>query len=64
MTDKEDIERRLDFLVRELDELCALAKNPETAKFLHSQKIVIGQIYARASLILLSYCSQSLLRDA
>ena len=50
--EEEELERRADFIIRELDEFYALARNPKTAKLLHSQKIALGQIYARASLIL------------
>lgn len=61
--DEEDLERRLDFIVRELDEFCALASNPETTRLAHSQKIAFGQIYARVSLILSFYLSHKRVKN-
>jgi hypothetical protein len=49
---EEQIERRIDFLVRELDELCSLANNPETRDLVAAQQIGIGQIQFRGALIL------------
>ena len=46
------IERRVDFLVRELDELCLMANNPETRDLIANEAIGIGQVQFRASLIL------------
>lgn len=45
------IEYRIDAIVRELDEFCAMANNPETVDLIDSQRIGIGQIISRASLI-------------
>lgn len=45
------IEYRIDCVVRELDELCAMANNPETVDLVEGQKIGIGQIISRAQLI-------------
>jgi len=42
---------RIDCVVRELDELCAMANNPETVDLVERQKIGIGQIISRATLI-------------
>jgi hypothetical protein len=46
------IERRADFILRELDEFCALATHHETADLIDSQRIAIGQIMTRTQLIL------------
>lgn len=46
------IEYRIDALVRELDEICALAANPGTVELVEAQKIGIGQIKFRADLIM------------
>ena len=45
------IERKLDSIVRELDEVCALASNAETVDLIEGQKIAVGQIVTRAQLI-------------
>jgi hypothetical protein len=45
------IEYRIDAVVRELDELCAMASNPETVDLVEGQKVGIGQIISRAQLI-------------
>lgn len=42
---------RIDAIVRELDELCAMANNRETVDLIDGQKIGIGQIISRATLI-------------
>lgn len=46
------IERKVDWLVRELDELCAMANNAETRDLVAKEAIGIGQIQFRAGLIL------------
>lgn len=48
---EEQIERRLDYIVRELDEFCAMANNPETVDLIEGQRIAVGQIVTRAQLI-------------
>jgi len=48
----EEIEAKVDFLVRELDELCAMANNPETVDLVESQKIAFGQMMVRLQLIM------------
>ena len=45
------VEYRLDCLLRELDEMCALAANPETAGIIDANRIAIGQIKTRVDLI-------------
>jgi len=45
------MERRVDSIIRELDELCAFAANPETADLVQGQRIGVGQIITRAQLI-------------
>lgn len=51
-TAEEQIERRCDFLIRELDELTALAANPETVDLIEGQQLSIGQMNTRVTLIL------------
>ena len=46
------IERRVDFVIRELDELCALATNDETVDLVEQQKHSIGLILTRAQLVM------------
>jgi hypothetical protein len=46
------IERRADFILRELDEFCALATHHETIDLIEGQRIAIGQIMTRTQLIL------------
>jgi hypothetical protein len=40
---EEQIERRCDFIMRELNELCAMAVNSETVDLIEKEKITIGQ---------------------
>lgn len=49
---EEQLERRVDFLVREMDELCLMANNQETRDLIVNEAIGIGQVQFRASLIL------------
>jgi len=51
LSQEEQMERRLDWIIRELDELCAMAANPETVDIVDNQSIGIGQIISRAQLI-------------
>ena len=51
LTAEEQMERRIDSLVRDLDELCAFAANPETVDLVQGQRAGIGQIITRAQLI-------------
>lgn len=48
---EEQIERRADFLIRELDEFCGMASNPETVDLIQNERIAFGQIQLRAQLI-------------
>lgn len=48
---EEQIERKVDGIVRELDELCAMAANPETVDLVEHERVGIGQIISRAQLI-------------
>lgn len=50
-TAEEQIERKFDWIVREMDELCALAVNPETVDLVEGQRVAVGQIVLRAQLI-------------
>jgi hypothetical protein len=45
------IEYRIDLIVRELDELCAIASRPETVHLIEKQRSGVGQICVRANLI-------------
>lgn len=49
---EEQIERKVDWIVRELDELCAMANNPETIDLVERQKIAFGQMMIRVQLIM------------
>ena len=48
---EEQMERRIDSLVRDLDELCAFAANPETVDLVQAHRAGIGQIITRAQLV-------------
>ena len=49
---EEQLEAKIDWLVRQMDELCALANNRETRDLIEKQALGIGQIQFRAGLIL------------
>lgn len=49
---EEQLERRVDFLVRELDELMAMANDANSRPLILKEAIGIGQVYSRAGLIL------------
>ena len=48
---EDQIERKCDGIIRELDELCKLAANSETVDLVEGQRIAIGQIVTRAQLV-------------
>ena len=48
----EQIEAKIDWLVRQMDELCALANNRETRDLIEKHALGVGQIQFRAGLIL------------
>ncbi|MGY3527250.1 hypothetical protein [Bradyrhizobium sp. USDA 4452] len=48
----EEVERKVDAIIRELDEFCAMANNPETADLVEGQKIAFGQMMVRIQLIM------------
>lgn len=50
-TAEEQVERRCDSIIRELDELCAMAANAETVDLIERERIAVGQIITRAQLI-------------
>lgn len=50
-TAEEQIERRADYIIRELDELVRLAANAETVDLIDRERIAIGQIVTRSELI-------------
>lgn len=60
---EEQLERKVDWLVRQMDELCSQANNAETRDLIETQSIGIGQIQFRASLIL-SFLGKPALRVA
>lgn len=45
------MERRVDGIIRELDELCKFATNSETVDLVQAQRIGIGQMKTRVDLI-------------
>jgi hypothetical protein len=51
LTAEEQMERRVDSIIRDLDELCAFASNKETVDLVEAQRIGVGQIIMRAQLI-------------
>lgn len=48
---EEQMERRCDFIVRELDELCGFANNPETVDLVERQSLSVGQMLTRIQII-------------
>lgn len=52
MNDNNDVERRLDFILREMDEFIVLANNPRTERSVKDELIMVSQIQTRAALIL------------
>lgn len=49
---EEQTERRCDSIIRDLDELCAMAANRETVDLVEGQQAAIGQMKTRVTLIL------------
>lgn len=52
LTPEEQLGRKIDWLVRQMDELCALANNPETRDMIAKEALGVGQIRFRAQLVL------------
>lgn len=56
MSDPDDaetqIERRCDYIIRELDEFCRMATNGETVDLIDGQSFAFGQMQTRVQLIL------------
>lgn len=48
---EDQLERKCDWIIRELDELCAMASNSETVDLVEKEKVAVGQIVTRAQLI-------------
>lgn len=48
---EEQMERKVDSIIRDLDEVCAMANNWETADLVAGQRVAVGQIIVRAQLI-------------
>jgi hypothetical protein len=51
LTAEEQLERKCDWLVRELDEIVAMAANKETVDLVEGQRVAVGQIVMRAQLV-------------
>ena len=51
LTAEEQLERKADWIIRELDELCAMAANKETIDLVEGQRFAIGQMLVRTQLI-------------
>jgi hypothetical protein len=49
---EEQIERKCDAIIREMDELCRMATLAETVDLVASQKMALGQMLVRIQLIL------------
>jgi len=47
----EQMERRCDFIVRELDELVAFTANAETVDLVERQRMAVGQMLTRVQLV-------------
>lgn len=45
------MERRVDGIIRDLDELCAFAANKETVDLVEAQRVAVGQMKTRVDLI-------------
>ncbi len=50
-TPEEALERRLDWIINELDDLCGMASNPGTVDLIEHQRVAVGQIVTRATLV-------------
>jgi hypothetical protein len=51
LSPEEQMERKIDSIVRDLDELVAFAANRETVDLVEAQRVGVGQIISRAQLI-------------
>lgn len=49
---EDQLERRVDFLIRELDELMAMAANHETVDLIQNERRSLGMVKTRVDLIL------------
>ena len=61
--DEEDLERRLDFIVREFDEFVVMAGNPMTVHLINNQRAALGQIHTRVTMILSYVLSQKRVKN-
>jgi hypothetical protein len=50
--DQEDIERRADYLIRELDEFMVMAGNKATYPLIEREHLALGQVKTRIDLLL------------
>ena len=48
---EDQMERRCDAIIRDLDELCAFASNSETVDLVERQRIAVGQMLTRVQLV-------------
>jgi hypothetical protein len=51
LTPEEQLERKIDGIIRELDDLIGLAVDPKTADLVRGQKILIGLVTTRVNLL-------------
>jgi hypothetical protein len=51
LSSEEQMERRIDSIIRDLDEVVAFAANPETVDLVEVHRIGVGQIISRANLV-------------
>ena len=49
---EQQIEERVDRIISELDEFCAMASNAETADLIDAERMAFGQMQTRVQLIL------------
>lgn len=61
---EEQIERRMDFIIRELDEFCLMATNPETVDLIEGQKRLVGLTAVRARTLALLLLARHPVRHA
>jgi len=45
------LERKMDAIIRDLDEICRLASNSETVDLVDGQRVAVGQMKVRVDLI-------------
>lgn len=48
---EDQVERKIDGIIRELDEICAMAANRETVDLVEGQRVGVGHLCNRAGLL-------------